>query len=189
MAILDFTEAFDKVPHKRLIRLLNHCGIYGYIAKWIGTLLTGRTQQVIVNGATSSSTIVTSGVPQGTVLGPLLFIIYINNPPYNLSSSIRLFADYCILYTPVRTQHYSSLLQNDILKLQKWQDTCLMKCNPGKCYTMALATRTRTPNMDTLCGQTLKSVDSHCDLGIHLSNTLNWTAQTKAGSTKTQQTL
>ena len=64
-----------------------------------------------------------------------------------------------------------------------------MKFNPGKCYTMTLATRTPTPNMYTFCGQTLTSVDSHCYLGIHLSNTLNWTAQTKATSTKAQQTL
>ena len=64
-----------------------------------------------------------------------------------------------------------------------------MKFNPGKCYTMTLATRTSTPNMYTFCGQTLTSVDSHCYLGIHLSNTLNWTAQTKAASTKAQQTL
>ena len=64
-----------------------------------------------------------------------------------------------------------------------------MKFNPGKCYTMTLATRTPTPNMYTFCGQTLTSVDSHCYLGIHLSNTLNWTDQTKAASTKAQQTL
>ena len=83
----------------------------------------------------------------------------------------------------------SSLLQNDLIKLQKWQDKWLMKFNPGKCYTMTLATRTPTPNMYTFCGQTLTSVDSHCYLGIHLSNTLNWTAQTKVASTKAQQTL
>ena len=91
--------------------------------------------------------------------------------------------------TPIRTQNDSSLLQNDLIKLQKWQDKWLMKFNPGKCYTMTLATRTRTPNMYTFCGQTLMSVDSHCYLGIHLSNTLNWKAQTKAASTKAQQTL
>ena len=120
---------------------------------------------------------------------PLLFLLYINDLPDNISTSVRLFADDCILYTPIRTQKDPSLLQNDLLKLQKWQDKWLMKFNPGKCYTMTLATRTPTPNMYTFCGQTLTSVDSHCYLGIHLSNTLNWTAQTKAASTKAQQTL
>ena len=188
MAILDFTKAFDKVPHKRLIHKLNYYGITGSIATWIETFLTGRTQQAVVNGATSSSTIVTSGIPQGTVLGPLLFLLYINDVPDNLSTSVRLFADDCILYTPIRTQNDSSLLQNDLLKLQKWQDTWLMKFNPDKCYMMTLAIRTPTSNMYTFCGQTLTSVTSHCYLGIHLSNTLNWTNQTKVASTKAQQT-
>ena len=143
----------------------------------------------MVNGATSSSTIVISGVSQGTVLGPPLFLLYINDTPDKLSTSVRLFADDCILYTPLRTQNDSSLLQNDLLKLQKWQDKWLMKFNPGKCYTMTLATRTPTPNIYTFCGQTLTSVDSHCYLGIHLSNTLYWTTQTKAASAKAQQTL
>ena len=106
------------------------------------------------------------GVPQGTVLGPLLFLLFINDLPDNLSTSVRLFADDCILYTPIRTQNDSSLLQNDLIKLQKWQDKWLMKFNPDKCYTTTLATRTPTPNMYTFCGQTLTSVDSHCYLGI-----------------------
>ncbi len=140
MAILDFTKAFDKVPHKRLIHKLNYYGISGSIATWIDIFLIGRTQQVVVNGATSSSTIVTSGVLQGTVIGPLLFLLYIKDLPDNLSTSVPLFADDFILYTPIRTQNESSLLQNDLLKLQKWQDKWLMKFNPGKCYTMTLAT-------------------------------------------------
>ena len=191
--ILDFTKTFDKVPHERHIHKLNYYGISGSIATWIETFLIGRTQHVVVNGAASSSTIthyiVTSGVPQGTVLGPLLFLLYINDLPDNLSTSVLLFADDCILYTPSRTQNDSSLLQNDLIKLQKWQDKWLMKVNPDKCYTMTLATRTPTPNMHTFCGQTLTSVDSHCYIGIHLSNTLNCTAQTKVASTKAQQTL
>ena len=96
MAILDFTKAFDKVPHKRFIHKLNYYGISGSIATWIETFLIGRTQQVVVNWAASSYIIVTSGVPQGTVLGPLLFLLYINDPPDNLSTSVRLFVDDCI---------------------------------------------------------------------------------------------
>ena len=105
MAILYFTKALYKVLHKRLIHKLNYYGISGSIAKWIDTFLIGRTQQVVVNGAASSSTIINSGVPQGTVLGPLLFLLYINDLPDNPSTSVRLFADDCILYTPIRTQN------------------------------------------------------------------------------------
>ena len=123
MAILDFTKAFDKVPHKRSIHKLNYCGISGSIASWIDICLVGWTQQVVVNGATSSSTIVTSGVPQGTIQFTLL---YINDLPDNISTSVRFFADDCILYTPIRTQNDSFLLQSDLLKLQKLQDTWFM---------------------------------------------------------------
>ena len=142
-----------------IIHKLNHYGICGSNATWIETFLIGRTQQVVVNGAASSSTIATSGVPQGTVLGPLRFLLYINDLPDNISTSVRLFADDYILYTSIRTQNDYSLLQNDLIKLQKWQDKWLMKFNPGKCYTMTLATRTPTSNMYTFCGQTLTSVD------------------------------
>ena len=70
---------------------------------------------MVVNGAASSSTVVTSGALQGTVLWPLLFLLYINDLPDNLSTNVRLFADYCILYTPIRTQNDSSLLLNDLM--------------------------------------------------------------------------
>ena len=91
MAIMDSTKAFDKVPHKRLIHKLNYYGISGYIATWIETFLIRRTQQVVVNGATSSYTIVTFGVPQGTVLGPLFFLLHINDLPDILSTSWRIY--------------------------------------------------------------------------------------------------
>ena len=117
---------------------------------------------MVVNGATSSSTIVTSGVPQGTVLGPLLFLLYINDLPDNLSTSVRIFADDCLVYTPIRTQNDSSLLQNDLHKLQNWQDTWLMQFNPDKCYTMTLATRTPTSNMYTFSGQTYSMHNTRC---------------------------
>ena len=152
------------MPHKRLIHKLNYYGITGSIATWIETFQTGRTQQVVVNGATSSSTIVTSGVPQGTVLGysfPSLHKQPTRKPVHKCTALCR-WLHLIHTYQKFRTQNDSSLLQNDLLKLQKWQDTWLMKFNPNKCYTMTLATRTPTSNMYTFCGQTLTSVDSHC---------------------------
>ena len=91
--LLDLTKAFDKVPHTRLIHKLNYYGISVFVATRIEAFLIGKTQQVVVNGATSSSTIVNSDVPQGTILGPLLFLLSINDLPDNLSTSLRLFAE------------------------------------------------------------------------------------------------
>ena len=99
--IMDFSKAFDLVPHQRLLLKLRHFGISGTLHTWIKNFLTQRTQQVVLDGATSSSIAVTSGVPQGTVLGPLLFILYLNDLPDGLSSQVRLLADDCIMYREI----------------------------------------------------------------------------------------
>ena len=91
--LLDFSKAFDKVPHHRLATKLDHYGIRGKLLQRITSFLEGRSQQVLVEGQSSPSAPVTSGVPQGTVLGPLLFLIYINDLPSCVSSTCRLFAD------------------------------------------------------------------------------------------------
>ena len=92
---------------------------------------------------------------------------------------------------PVKSDNDSSstLLQDDLLKREEWQNTWLMKFNPTKCFTMTLASRKPTPNHYTFCGEQLKSVESHCYLGVHISNTLNWTTQCNSAAKKAQQTL
>ena len=128
------------------------------------------------------------------VLGPLFFLLYINDLPNNLTSNVCLFANDCLLYQPIKSDNDISLLQNDLIKLEEWQNTRLMKFNPTKCFTMTLASRKPTPNIYT-CGQQLKSVQSHCNcylglgLGVQISNKLNWTAQCNSVARKAQQTL
>ena len=97
MAILDFAKAFDKVPHRRLAEKLFYFGIRNDTLSWVNAFLHGRQQQVVIDGESSRLSNVTSGVPQGTVLGPTLFLVLINDIASNITSTIRLFADDCVI--------------------------------------------------------------------------------------------
>ena len=96
--LLDFSKAFDKVPHQRLLEMLRHYGVRDSLNQWIADLLAYRQQAVVLEGVHSSATSVTSGVPRGTALGPLLFLVYINNMPEKISSTTRLFPDDSLVY-------------------------------------------------------------------------------------------
>ena len=114
LTILDFSKAFDRVPHQRLLKKLEHYGVQSSTHSWIKVFLTDRTQQVLVEGSTSDSIKVLSWVPQGTVLGLLLFLIFINDLRNCVQSSTRLFADDCILYRWIKSQEDCQILQEDL---------------------------------------------------------------------------
>ena len=101
--VLDFSKAFDTVPHRKLLSKLEAYGIHGPILHWIANFLTQRKMSVVVEGETSHEVDVESGVPQGTVLGPLLFLCHINDMPECVKSQIRLFADDCYYTGPLKT--------------------------------------------------------------------------------------
>ncbi len=110
MCILDFSKAFDRVPHQRLMAKLEYYGIRGQTRSWIEKWLTSRVQQVVVDGEISREEIVRSGVPQGMVLEPLMFLIFINDIGYNISSTIHLFADDALIYRYVKNKEDSDNL-------------------------------------------------------------------------------
>ena len=126
----DFAKAFDTVPHQRLLYKLEWYGIKRNIKNWIFSFLNNRTQRIVLDGVSSPECSVLSGVPQGTVLGPTLFSIYINDLPETiLYSSVKLFADDCILYKAIRTPDDVKKLQVDLSTFQDWQQKWLMKLN------------------------------------------------------------
>ena len=131
--LLDFAKAFDKVPHKRLLSKLTSYGITGNTHNWITSFLSNRKQRVSVNGALSDITYVTSGVPQGFVLGPIRFLLYINDINENVQSSIRLFADDSIIYRNINSNIDHQILQTDLAELEKWSDKWQMQFNLSKC--------------------------------------------------------
>ena len=114
VAILDFSKAFDTVPHAGLLGKLEHYGIDSKILLWIANFLNNRKQRVVVDGSFSNYADVESGVPQGTVLGPLLFLLHINNLPYCVNSKVRLFADDCLLYREIKNNQDQIDMQRDL---------------------------------------------------------------------------
>jgi hypothetical protein len=187
LAILDFSKAFDKVPHERLLSKLHTYGIRQSLLAWLRNFLTQRTQQVVCDGEKSSPKEVLSGVPQGTVLGPLLFLLYINDLPSNLSSSMRLFADDCLVYTSGKDNGHINTLQEDLDKLQVWEDDVF---NPAKCSTMQISYKKEPPTHSfTFCGQNLQRVDSHPYLGVEIDNKLTWSTHIKNTVKKANKVL
>ena len=114
VAILDFSKAFDKVSHRRLSSKLDYYGILHHTKQWIACFLSGRSQKVVVQDASSAESPVTSEVPQGTVLGPCLFLLYIDDIGDNISSTVRLFADDCVIYRPINSKRNQEILQKDL---------------------------------------------------------------------------
>lgn len=130
---LDYQKAFDKVPHKRLLKKLGSYGIDINIVNWIRSFLTGRQQRVMVNGCNSDWRDVTSGVPQGSVLGPILFVIYINDLPEKISSNIYMFADDTKIFNKINSVVDNQVLQNDLQMMEEWSVTWQLRIHPEKC--------------------------------------------------------
>ena len=130
--LLDFSKAFDKVNHHKLLIKMDHYGIRGKLLDWMKDFLSERTQQMVVNGESSTKEKVTSGVPQGTVLGPLLFLIYINDLSDRVKSQIWLFADDSYLYRTINNPQDTVQLQQDLDELTKWENEWSMEFHPDK---------------------------------------------------------
>ena len=140
--ILDFAKAFDSVPHKHLKVKLFRYGINGKTLEWIDKFLCHRYQWVAVNGSKSDWSPVVSGVPQGTVLGPVLFNIFINDIVDTVDSETRLFADDCVCYRPIEKDQDYVQLQRDIDHLTSWAKEWYMRFEPSKCKIMHITRKT-----------------------------------------------
>ena len=135
---LDFQKAFDTVPHERLLRKLSAYGIRGQILDWIRDFLSYRRQRVIINGTASDWTSVLSGIPQGSVLGPTLFVCFINDLPTTVSSTIQIFADDTKIYRTLRNYSDFTALQDDLTSLKNWSDKWQLHFNASKCKILHL---------------------------------------------------
>ena len=161
---LDLAKAFDKVAHERLLRKLVCHGIEGEVRQWLESWLKGREQRVCIDGTSSDWVRVLSGVPQGSVLGPILFLVYINDIDLVVENDILKFADDTKLYGIVSDQAQAESLQNDLNGLTLWTSRWQMKFNTDKCSVMHIGVR----NMQypyTMNGQILLRVIWELSLG------------------------
>ena len=195
LVVMDFAKAFDKVCHRLLGMKLEHYGIRGNELRWIKNFLQGRSQTVVVEGKCSKRAPVISGVPQGTVLGPPLFLAYINDIAEKVEhSQLRLFADDCILRKEIRTPDDCFKLQEDIHSVGEWEKTWLMEFHPGKCEVLTIPSGKREPPIlknYTLHGTMLKRPEDNCIkyLGVTIQSDLKWDTHIQNVTSKANQTI
>ena len=156
--ILDFEKAFDTPPHKLLKCKSYSYGIGGKTLKWIDSFLCDRQQRVMVNGVKSDWAPVLSGVPQGTVLGPLSFSLYINDITKDIDSELRLFADDCVCYREIKDTEDTVKLQEDIDRLGCWARSWGMRFQPVKCNIMQITVNSDCPRKLNDCQDSKKDV-------------------------------
>ena len=171
---LDFCKAFDKVPHQRLLQKLYAYGIRGKVHTWVKEFLSGREQRVIVNGSQSTWINITSGIPQGSVLGPVLFLVFINDLPEVIKVLIKLFADDAKLYSVV-TSNADNRAQFSLNRAVDWSKVWKMIFNIIKCHHLHIGKKfTETTYTMESDGQQveLEKVKNEKDLGVIIDQTL-----------------
>ena len=167
VVFLDFAKAFDKVPHRRLMEKLEKHGISGKVWNWISKWMSGKSQRVHINGYLSAWRYITSGVPQGSILGPILFLIFINDLESGLINNVIKFADDTKLLGKVNSVAERNDMQHDLQQLMDWSSTWLMPFNTSKCNVMHLGRS--NPEFDYVMvygGCTLETVVEQKDLGV-----------------------
>ncbi|CAF1386888.1 unnamed protein product [Didymodactylos carnosus] len=179
-ALLDFQKAFDNVNHEYLLFKLYQKGIRGKALKWIKDYLSNRSIQTVLDGHNSNKRYVTKGVPQGSVIGPLLFLVYIDDLPIGIDSSIKLFANDVILFN----HHSNSVicsnnLNKDLVTIQDWSEKWFISLNPKKCESITFSTRYHRKTALTLpplllYGLPIQERDEVKYLGLILSYDLSW---------------
>lgn len=177
---LDYAKAFDTVPHERLLKQVETFGITGPLLNWIRSFLTGRMQRVQVNGKYSTWQEVVSGVPQGSVLGPLLFTLFVSDIPEITENFCSLFADDTKIFTAMydNFDQCTSTLQQDLNRIHGWTKRMQMKLHPDKCKVMHLGKNnpqsSYTLEKEDGSLHTLKETSHEKDLGVVVDNKLRY---------------
>ncbi len=189
---LDYQKAFDTVPHMRLVHKLSQYGIRGHVNAWVKDFLTDRQQRVVVNTSSSEWAEVKSGVPQGSVLGPLLFLLYVNELPEIIQNRCKMFADDTKVYGRVKQLEDGAPLQRDLSTLDAWSEDWLLKFNAGKCKVMHIGTANPKIEYSMKTGDTtttLSTVETEKDVGVWMADTLKPSIQCTKAAAKAMRAL
>ncbi len=177
VVFFDISKAFDRVWHKGLIFKLRTFGIDGTLLEWLENYLTDRLQRVVINGQSSEWKNVSAGVPQGSILGPLLFLVYINDIVNDIHSNIRLFADDTSIYIIVDDPMNSAQqLNQDLEIVNTWAEKWLVKFNPSKTEKLLFSLKSNNPVHPPLVfsNSHINTVTEHKHLGLTISKSGVW---------------
>ena len=189
---LDFAKAFNKVSHEHLLVKLHNFGIGGNLLRWFGDYLSGRYQRVTVMGITSEPLPALSGVHQGSILGPLLFLVYVNNLPKSTSNNtiVTMFADDTKCHRALQHPDDNKILQSDLDKITVWCHDWKMSLNQSKCGVVHFSrSQQPKPLQYTLLGKPIKPTCSQKYLGIITTSDLKWKKQILEMSSKANRML
>lgn len=179
MLFLDFSKAFDRVPHNKLIDKLHATGIPNYLVSWVSAYLSGRKQYVDICGQTSPHLPVASGVPQGSVLGPLLFLIYCNDIVNVITDPVKigLFADDCVIFTDVQMPDDQFALNSALNDIISWCNKWGMMLNFEKSVFLRISNKKNPLQfLYSASNQPLQEVSQYKYLGLTITNKLSWNA-------------
>ena len=186
----DFSKAFDSVPHQRLLRKMKSLGIVGDTLSWVKGFLSNRRQRVRVDDELSNWIDVISGIPQGSVLGPILFVIFINDMPEMVESMCQLFGDDVKIFRSVdlRDSEGNLKLQADLHKVWSWSEKWQLPFNTGKCKVLHIG-NSNPCYQYVMNGEKLEKVEEEKDLGVIVDSQLKFHKHTAAAVKKANMKL
>ena len=177
VVFFDISKAFDRVWHQGLLFKIRNFGIQGSLLSWIKSYLSNRKQKVIINGKESTVLEINAGVPQGSILGPLFFLIFINDIVVDIGCTIKLFADDTSIYIVIENPNLGAVILNENLeKVNQWSKQWLVTFNPNKPESL-LISRKQNQNIHPpllFDNVPVKEVNSHKHLGLTFNNSCHW---------------